>query len=63
MEPLSFALELINSSNISKAFGLNDNHFLIVIFGSLIIGYICLTFYYRIYSDNKRWAKLEYGYL
>jgi hypothetical protein len=60
MNSLNYSLELINSSNIPKAFGLNDNSFLIVIFGSLIIGYICLTFYYRIYGDNKRWAKLEY---
>jgi len=58
---LDFALEIINSSNIPKAFGLEANSLLIVIFGSLIVGYICLTFYYRIYDDNKRWEALEYS--
>lgn len=62
METLD-AIQYIDISNISKAFGLENNSFLILIIGSFIVGYICLTFYYKIYydQDNEKWTKLDFS--
>ena len=53
-------IKLIGISNISNAFGLEDNSFLILIIGSFIVGYTCLTFYYKIYHHNESWKNLDY---
>ncbi len=52
--------QIINMFNIPKAFGIDINDFLTVFLGSLIVGYTCLTFQYKIYSNNERWTKLDY---
>ncbi len=53
----------IENSNISKAFGLDVNGFLVLILGSFIVGYICLTFYYKVYYDysNRKWSELNFS--
>ena len=53
--------KLIGISNISNVFGLEDNSFLILIIGSFIVGYTCLTFYYKIYHHNESWKNLDYS--
>jgi len=58
---LEIFTQLANISGISKTFGLNVESLLTLIFSSVIVGYICLTFYYKIYSDNKRWKDLDYS--
>lgn len=60
MELLETATQLINSSQIPEVYGLSDNFFLILLVGSLVVGYICLTFYYKVYQNNNRWTKLDY---
>ncbi|MCX9024798.1 MAG: hypothetical protein OIN85_01735 [Candidatus Methanoperedens sp.] len=52
--------QVISMFNISKAFGIGINDFLTIILGSFIVGYICLTFHYKIYSNNQRWTELDY---
>ena len=63
METLDAIIQHVDISNISKAFGIENNSFLILIIGSFIVGYICLTFYYKIYydQDNEKWTKLEFS--
>lgn len=63
METLDTVIQNVDISNISKVFGLDANSFLILIIGSFIVGYICLTFYYKIYynQDNKNWTDLEFS--
>lgn len=56
---LEVVTQLIAVSEISKAFGLDVATFLTVVLGSFIVGSICLTFYYKIYDNNKLWANLE----
>ena len=60
MELLETATQLINSSQISEVYGLSDNFFLILLVGSLVVGYTCLTFYYKVYHNNNRWTELDY---
>ena len=60
MPILDIVNQFIENSNISKAFGIDVNNFLILILGSIIVGYTCLTFYYKIFSNNQRWTKLDY---
>ena len=60
MELLETATQLINSSQIPEVYGLSDNFFLILLVGSLVVGYICLTFYYKVYQNNNRWTELDY---
>ena len=55
------ATQLIANTNIAKVFGLGVDSFLTVILGSFIVGYICLTFYYKIYNNNELWTKLEFA--
>jgi len=52
--------QVISMFNIPKAFGIDINDFLTIILGSFIVGYICLTFHYKIYSNNRRWTELDY---
>ncbi len=52
--------QVISMFNISNAFGIGINDFLTIILGSFIVGYICLTFHYKIYSNNQRWTELDY---
>lgn len=63
METVDAIIQHVDISNISKAFGLENNSFLILIIGSFIAGYICLTFYYKIYydQDNEKWTKLDFS--
>ncbi len=61
LDNLEFLTQLANISGIPKTFGLNVESLLTLIFGSVIIGYICLTFYYKIYNDNERWTGLNYS--
>lgn len=60
MELLETATQLINSSQIPEVYGLSDNFFLILLVGSLVVGYTCLTFYYKVYHNNNRWTELDY---
>ena len=53
-------IEIIKSSNIENVFNIGANEFLVLILGSLIVGFICLTLYYRIYNNNKRWSELKF---
>jgi hypothetical protein len=52
--------QIISMFNISKAFGIGINDILTLVLGSFIVGYICLTFHYKIYSNNQRWTELDY---
>ncbi len=52
--------QVISMFNIPKAFGIDINDFLTIILGSFIVGYACLTFHYKIYSNNQRWMELDY---
>jgi len=52
--------QVISMFNITKNFGIDAQSFFILIFGSVIVGYMCLTFYYKIFSNNERWTKLDY---
>lgn len=57
---LDFITQVVSMFNIPKAFGIDINGFLTLILGSLFVGYICLTFHYKIYSNNQRWTELDY---
>lgn len=63
MPELDIFNQFIENSNISKAFGLDVNGFLVLILGSFIVGYICLTFYYKVYYDysNRKWNELNFS--
>ena len=63
MSILDFIYQFIEKSNISKAFGIDVNSFLILISGSFIVGYICLTLYYMVYNDgaNNKWKELNFS--
>lgn len=52
--------QVVSIFDIPKAFGIDINGFLTLILGSIIVGYICLTFHYKIYFNNQRWAELDY---
>ncbi len=52
--------QVISMFNIPKAFGIDINDFLTIILGSFIVGHTCLTFHYKIYSNNQRWMELDY---
>jgi len=56
-------IQHVDLSILSNAFGIENNSFLTLIIGSFIVGYICLTFYYKIYfdQDNEKWTKLEFS--
>ena len=58
-----FFIKFIENSNISKVFGMADDNLLILILGSFIVGYICLTFYYMVYNvnTNNMWEKLDFS--
>jgi len=61
MELLETATQLINSSHIAEVYGLDDNFILILLVGSLVVGYTCLTLYYKVYhNNNDRWTELDY---
>lgn len=60
MDLLEVIKLIIGTSNISNVFGIEDNSFLILIMGSFIVGYTCLTFYYKIYYYNDSWKNLDY---
>jgi len=53
-------MEIMDKSEITEAFNLNLNSFVVIILGSLIIGLTCLTIYYTVYYENKRWSSLKY---
>ncbi|MFH1230538.1 MAG: hypothetical protein V1709_03485 [Planctomycetota bacterium] len=60
---LDIVTEFIEVSNISKAFGLDVNSFLVLILGSFIMGYAGLTFFYKIYYNqvHQEWDDLEFS--
>lgn len=57
---LEILTQLINISGISDVFGLSVKSLLIVLFGSIIVGYTCLTFRYKIFEYNQKWKALDY---
>ena len=63
METLETVTQIINNSSIPNAFGIGANSFLILISGSFIIGYICLTLYYMVYNAdfNNKWKELNFS--
>ena len=63
MPILEIVNQFIENSNISNAFGIDANSFLILISGSFIVGYICLTLYYMVYNDdsNDKWKELNFS--
>lgn len=58
MEYLEYIKEFIELLDISKNFGIDIKSFLVFIIGGIIVGFICLTLYYRVYGNNKRWVNL-----
>lgn len=63
MLDLDVVTQLVEASNISKVFGLDVKSFLTLILGSFIVGYTCLTFFYKIYyeQDNDKWINLNFS--
>ena len=63
METLGTVTQIINNSSIPNAFGIDANSFLILISGSFIVGYICLTLYYLVYNadSNYMWKQLNFS--
>ena len=51
---------LISISGIPEAFNFSSETFIIFFLSSIIIGFICLTLYYKIYDTNPRWERLDY---
>ncbi len=50
---------LIDATDFSKAFGINSNIFIFIVLSSLLVGFVCLSFYYRIYNKQKEWGQLD----
>ena len=60
MEFIEYLTKFIETSGISKAYGLDPQILLILVFGSFILGYTCLTLYYKLYAyNNKSWRDLD----
>ena len=57
---LDATTQLIDIFGITRIFGLEVNSLLTIILGSLIVGYTCLTFQYKIYDNNQRWTNLDH---
>ena len=57
---LDATTQLIDIFSITRVFGLEVNSLLTIILGSLIVGYTCLTFKYKIYDNNQRWTNLDH---
>lgn len=60
MEFIEYLIKFIETSGISKAYALDPQIFLTLVFGSIFLGYICLTFYYNLSAKNKKsWRDLN----